>query len=69
MRRSSEPKVFRNHMLMVRGRDYRWIQGRVEFIVKLRKGETYTVYPYIKSMRFELYDWQGNLKEEGVLDL
>lgn len=69
MRRSSDPKVFRNHMLMQRGDDYRVIQGKIEFTVKLRKGETYTVYPYHKSLRFELYNYLGELKEEGVLEL
>lgn len=54
-------------MLMERGIDYRVIQGKIEFVAKLRKGETYTIYWYPKSYQFEMYNHLGELLEEGVL--
>lgn len=68
MKKGTNPQVFRNHMIMLRGMDYRIIQGKIEFAAKLKKWETYTVYWYPKDPgRYEIYNSLGELTHEGVL--
>lgn len=69
MKRLKHPKVFRNHMLMREGLDYKIVDGRIMWKVRMRKGQTYTVYWFAKSYEYELYNSEGQLVEEGVLTL
>lgn len=70
-RRSSNPMVFRNHTLMQQDLDFIVFGPKIKFQVKLRKGDTYTVYwwPKTDPHRFELYNFRNELIDEGVLSL